>query len=641
MVKGPGAHWTPQATEFSVFAGSATSVWLALVSPIQQCVRMQKATVGWWTVTVDNVQVGQSYGYRTDGPRAWPELHHPSMLLFDPYARAATGYREWHPSTDAENDRDSGPFVPHSVVVAPTKPHTWNRPRHPDSALVVYETHVKGLTKRHPDVPPALRGTYAGLAHPSVLQHLKRLGVTAIELLPIHAHVDETHLLAGGRSNYWGYNTLGFFALHHPYTACERPEDGPDEFRAMVRAFHSAGIEVWIDVVYNHTAEGGRGGSVLSWKGLDNFTYYRHKNGHYQDVTGCGNTLDVGQPVVQELIVDSLRYWVQEMGVDGFRFDLAMALARGKRGVNPRGPLLERIANDPVLSDIRLIAEPWDLGPNGYGMGRFGPRWREWNGPFRDTVRDLWSGRDPAPKVLHDRLCGSPDIFESRGARASLNFITCHDGFTLADWTAFHRKRNLANGENNRDGSNDNRTPNTGTDGPSSDAAVLALRARLQRAMLATLVLADGIVLLLGGDEMGRTQRGNNNAYCQDNALSWTDWQSADDTLIQWVADLLTLRQDHPLLGRMQGPPAKDTLTHQGCAWVWYRASAERALLIVLCTGDAQVITPPEGAWERRWTSETPAGDTPMLVAAQSVTVFEAPATPKRLEASEGLSSVR
>jgi glycogen operon protein len=602
---------------------------------------MHRASNGWWTVTVPNVLVGQTYGYRTDGPRKWPHIHHPSKLLFDPYARAASGYRDWHPSTDADSRQDSAPYVPHSVVVAPATDVTWNRPRHSDAALVVYETHVKGLTKMHPEVPPAFRGTYAGLAHPSVIRHLKRLGVTAIELLPVHAQVDETHLLAGGRSNYWGYNTLGFFALHHPYTACERPEDGPEEFRAMVRAFHSAGIEVWIDVVYNHTAEGGGGGPVLSWKGLDNSTYYRHKNGHYEDVTGCGNTLDVRESVVQDLIVDSLRYWVQQMGIDGFRFDLAMALARGVSGVDTRGPLLERIANDPILSNTRLIAEPWDLGPGGYGMGRFGPRWREWNGPFRDTTRDLWSGRDVTANVLHNRLCGSPDIFDKRGARASLNFVTCHDGFTLADWTAYKRKRNLANGEDNRDGSDDNRSPDTGVDGPTDDPHVLALRGRLQRAMLATLALADGVVLMLGGDELGHSQNGNNNAYCQDNALSWTDWQAADHDHTGWVAELLALRREHPLLGLMQGPPTTDTLTQQDCAWIWHRANADQGLLIVLCPGEGQVIVPPAGVWERRWTTETSSCDEPMWVAGQSVTVFETHTTTQPRAASEGVSESR
>jgi isoamylase len=637
----PGAVWTASHTTFTVFAGSATAVWLDLISPTPRRVVMERAPSGWWTAQVSGIEVGQTYGYRTDGGRKWPHLHHPSKRLVDPYARAISGYRDWHPSTDATSDQDSGPYVPQSVVVAPAAVQTWNRPRHSDAALVVYEAHVKGLTQQHPGVPPALRGTYAGLAHPVVIQHLQRLGVTAIELLPVHASVDETHLLAGGRSNYWGYNTLGFFAPHHPFTACKRPEDGPDEFRAMVRSFHAAGIEVWLDVVYNHTAEGGEGGPILSWKGLDNATYYRQKKGHYEDVTGCGNTLDIRQPVVQELILDSLRYWVEDMGVDGFRFDLAMALARGVNGVDPRGPLLQRIATDPVLSWSRLIAEPWDLGPGGYGMGCFGPRWKEWNGPFRDTVRDLWSGRQVAPIVLHNRLCGSPDIFDERGAQASLNFITCHDGFTLTDWTAFRRKRNRANGENNRDGSNDNRSPDTGVDGQTENADVLALRARLQRAMLATLVLADGIVMLLGGDEMGRTQRGNNNAYCQDNPLSWVDWNSADDDLTEWMAEVLALRRQHPLLGQLSGPLAIDTLERQGDAWLWHRAQADTHMLIVFCTGNEQPLVLPLGQWKRRWCSTTEDPFDPMKIGSQSVIVFDGRAPMQPLDASQGVSGAR
>lgn len=597
---------------------------------------MQPLEGGWWTGCVPNVEAGQTYGFRTDGPREWPHYHHPSKLLTDPYARAICGYRDWHPATNADSDADSAAVVPHSVVIRPPPPIVWQRPHHSDDKLVVYETHVKGLTHGHPDIPLPIRGTYAGLAHPSVLGHLKTLGVTAIELLPVHAHVDETHLLAGGRSNYWGYNTLGFFAPHHPYTASSRPEDGPKEFREMVRAFHAADIEVWLDVVYNHTAEGGMGGPVLSWKGLDNGTYYRHNKGGYEDVTGCGNTLDVREAVVQDLIVDSLRYWVEHMGIDGFRFDLTMALARGKHGVDPQGPLFKRIAADPILANTRLIAEPWDLGPKGYGMGRFGPRWKEWNGPFRDTVRDLWAGKYVNTDVLHSRLSGSLDLFAERGAQASVNFVTCHDGFTLSDWTAFQRKRNRANGEENQDGSNDNRSPDTGVDGPTDDPAVLALRDRLRRAMLATLVLADGIVMLLGGDELGRTQRGNNNAYCQDNALSWTDWDGAEDTLTSWLAELLDLRRHHPLLGRVGALPATDTLTAQQDAWVWHRADTADAILVVFCPGKSHAIVPPPGCWTPRWCSDQLGSG--MMVPAQSVTVFTATQLP---DASEGVSSGR
>lgn len=517
---------------------------LQLLSPVSRTVDMGRSDGNLWSVRVPGLRPGQRYGFRAEGPCIWPDAHNANKLLLDPCAGAISGYLDWHPATAGDNDRDSTGAVPHSVLVERGSPR-WERPSLDLRDAVVYEAHVKGLTAMHPAVPPAVRGTYAGIAHPAVIEHLTTLGVNVLQLLPVHSHIDETHLLASGRSNYWGYSTVGFFAPHHPWTACTRVEDGPSEFRAMVRALHAAGIEVWLDVVYNHTGEQGRGGPTLGFRGLDNRTWYRTKASGYDDVTGCGNTLDVREAVVRDFIVDSLVYWVDQMGVDGFRFDLAVALARTGRGVDFNGPLFRQIRTTPALQKTRLIAEPWDLGPRGYGVGRFGPRWLEWNGQYRDAVRDLWAGTSGALPSVAQRLIGSPDLYATseRGATASVNFITCHDGFTLFDLVRYEHKHNAANGENNRDGSNGNRSNNHGVEGPSADPAVESLRARIQRGFLATLLLSQGTPMLLGGDELGRTQHGNNNAYCQDNALSWFDWDHIDEALLDFTRQCIAVRQ--------------------------------------------------------------------------------------------------
>ncbi|MCI3226134.1 glycogen debranching protein GlgX [Streptomyces sp. NP-1717] len=542
-----------------------------------------------WHGFVPGTGPGQRYGFRVHGRwDPWTGARwNPAKLLLDPYARAVDGdfalppevyghVRDWPQQQVADtvrDEHDSAPYVPKGVVVHDDAPDdTWaddRRPKTPWADTVIYELHVRGFTMRHPGVPDELRGTYAGLAHPAAIDHLVRLGVTAVELLPVHQFAHEDHLLRRGLRNYWGYNSIGYFAPHASYAAGGTRGQQVGEFKRMVRALHDAGIEVILDVVYNHTAEAGELGPTLSLRGIDNRGYYRLQPDarRYSDYTGCGNTLHVVQPQVLRLITDSLRYWVTEMGVDGFRFDLAAALARSMHDVDMLSPFLAVIAQDPVLRRVKLIAEPWDVGDGGYQVGAFPPLWAEWNDRYRDAVRDFWRGATPDVRDLGYRLSGSSDLYAWGGRRpyASVNFVTAHDGFTLRDLVSYEHKHNEANGEGNRDGTDDNRAWNCGVEGETDDPGINALRRRQLRNLLTTLLLSTGVPMLVAGDEMGRTQGGSNNAYCQDNETSWLDWSLLDQPgsygLYRLTRRLLALRQTHPVLrrraffsGRAQAP---------------------------------------------------------------------------------------
>ncbi len=535
-----GVHWDGSGVNVAVAAPNADAVEICLFDTQgrENRYRLPERDGGVWHGYLPGVGPGQRYGLRAHGPYA-PDRglrYNPAKLLVDPYARMLTGSLVPHPAicgfdeTDpysADSDgRDSAPFVPACLVVDGRHGPAGDRPGVPWPETVIYELHVKGFTRTHPDVPPAQRGTYAGLAHPAVIDHLRTLGVTAVELLPVHAHVSEPTLSQRGLSNYWGYNTVGFFAPHPGYAATDNPVA---EFRAMVAALHTAGIEVILDVVFNHTAEGSERGPTLSLRGLDNTTYYRVEPSdprRYRDVTGCGNTLNTSSPHVVKLIMDSLRYWVAEMGVDGYRFDLATALARNPDGFDPAAPLLAAIHADPLLSTVKLIAEPWDVGWGGYQVGAFPAPWAEWNGRYRDTIRAAWTHGASTVADLGYRITGSSDLYHHSGRRpwASVNFVTAHDGFTLADLVSYENKHNEDNGEDNHDGDDHNNSINYGVEGPSDDPDVLACRRLVRRALLATLLLSAGVPMLLAGDEFGRSQGGNNNAYCQDNATSWLRW---------------------------------------------------------------------------------------------------------------------
>ncbi|SFC97205.1 glycogen debranching protein GlgX [Streptomyces aidingensis] len=582
---GPGGV---PGTNFAVWAGGAEGVELCLFADDGREIRvaLTENTHEIRHGFLPGIAPGQRYGYRVHGRwDPWTGARwNPAKLLLDPYARAVDGeyalppevyahVRDWPQQELADtvrDDRDSAPHVPKGVVVHDQE--SWaddRRPKTPWADSVIYELHVRGFTMRHPGIPEELRGTYAGLGHPAAVEHLTRLGVTAVELLPVHQFASEDHLLRRGLKNYWGYNSIGYFAPHGAYSSSGTRGQQVGEFKEMVRALHRAGIEVILDVVYNHTAEAGQLGPCLSLKGLDNRGYYRlgEDPRYYADYTGCGNTLHVVQPQVLRLITDSLRYWVQEMGVDGFRFDLAAALARSMHDVDMLSPFLAVIAQDPVLRRVKLIAEPWDVGSGGYQVGAFPPLWTEWNDRYRDTVRDYWRAAIPDVRDLGYRLAGSSDLYSWGGRRpyASVNFITAHDGYTLRDLVSYQRKHNEANGENNRDGNDDNRSWNCGAEGPTDNPEVTALRRRQLRNMLTTLLLSTGVPMLVAGDEMGRTQGGNNNAYCQDNETSWIDWSLRDDPqwrpLLDLTARLIRLRRDHPVLrrraffsGRRTGP---------------------------------------------------------------------------------------
>jgi isoamylase len=557
-----GARAVSGGVNFALFSEHATQVELCLFDTIQPCgearrIVLPEQTAHVWHGFLPDVRPGQIYGFRVHGPYDPSQGHRfdPSKVLLDPYARTIARDVQWDDAV-LEHGRDTAPFAPLARVVDTAFDWDGDRaPRTPWHETLVYELHVKGFTRQHPDVPASLRGTYAGLASPAAIAHLQDLGVTAVELLPVHYHFDEPFLLKAGRVNYWGYNTIGFFAPDPRYAA-SGPGGCVQEFKAMVRALHAAGIEVILDVVYNHTAEGGENGPTISLRGIDNAAYYRldEDRARYVDFTGCGNSLNVAHPRTLQLIMDSLRYWALEMHVDGFRFDLASALARELWEVDRLGAFFDIIHQDPVLSEVKLIAEPWDLGPNGYQVGNFPVLWTEWNGKYRDCVRRFWKGDGGRVGELASRLSGSSDLYAHNGRRpsASLNFITAHDGFTLRDLVTYNHKHNEANGENNRDGSDHNDSWNCGIEGPTDDAAVCALRAQQQRNLLATLLLSQGVPMLLAGDEFGHTQQGNNNAYCQDSPLTWLNWNLSDEqqALLKFTRQVMHLRRSNPVFRR-------------------------------------------------------------------------------------------
>ena len=568
-----GARVDAGGTNFALFSDGAQAVQLCLFDQDGKETRLQLTEVDAyvWHGYVPGVGSGQRYGYRVDGP--WDPANglrfNAAKLLLDPYAKGIDGVLRWGQPVFAyelgepltRNDEDSAAHTYRSVVVddyfdwSDEYGNTDKKPDIPYSQSIIYEAHVKGLTALHPDVPKEQRGTYAAVAHPSVIAHLKKLGVTAVELMPVHQFVQDERLLAQGLRNYWGYNTIGFFAPHNEYATSSDPCDHVREFKEMVKELHRNSLEVILDVVYNHTAEGNDLGPTLSFKGIDNDAYYRLQDQdkqHYLDYTGTGNSLNVRQPHSLQLIMDSLRYWVQEMHVDGFRFDLAATLAREFYDVDKLSAFFDMVQQDPVVSQVKLIAEPWDLGPGGYQVGNFPPQWTEWNGKFRDTVRDFWRGEPATLGEFASRLTGSADLYGHSGRRpvASINFVTAHDGFTLADLVSYNNKHNEANGEQNRDGESHNRSYNHGVEGPTSDMDVRELRARAQRNFLTTLMLSQGVPMLLHGDELGRSQNGNNNAYAQDSALTWIGWDTADADLVDFVSRLGRLRGAHPVFRR-------------------------------------------------------------------------------------------
>ncbi|HET9655024.1 MAG TPA: glycogen debranching protein GlgX, partial [Kineosporiaceae bacterium] len=565
-----GATYDGAGTNFAVFSEVATGVDLSLIDSkgLQTCVPMTEVDAFVWHTYLPRIGPGQRYGFRVHGPYhpASGARCNPAKLLLDPYAKAIEGqidgdeslfsYRFGNPAHF--NDDDSLGHVPLSVVVNPY--FDWGNDRCPQREYhetVVYEAHVKGLTMTHPGVPEELRGTYAAIAHPSVIQHLTDLGVTALELMPVHQFIQDTTLQAKGLSNYWGYNTIGFFAPHNGYCSAGQRGQQVQEFKAMVRALHEADIEVILDVVYNHTAEGNHLGPTLCFRGIDNAAYYRlvdTDRAHYYDTTGTGNSLLMRHPHVLQLVMDSLRYWVTEMHVDGFRFDLAATLARQFHEVDRLSAFFDIVQQDPVISQVKLIAEPWDVGEGGYQVGNFPPLWTEWNGKYRDTVRDFWRGEPSKLGEFASRITGSSDLYQDDGRHpmASINFVTAHDGFTLRDLVSYHSKHNEDNLEGNADGESHNRSWNCGEEGPTNDEDILTLRARQQRNFLVTLMLSQGVPMVAHGDEIGRTQLGNNNVYCQDNELSWVNWKLDVDQLdlLAFTQRVVALRRDHPVFRR-------------------------------------------------------------------------------------------
>jgi isoamylase len=565
-----GATWDGWGTNFALFSEVADRVELCLFDEAGTETRVALTEMDGfvWHGYLPAISPGQRYGYRVHGPfdpRRGSRCS-PSKLLLDPYAKAVEGHLTWDEALfdyqwsdpRRRNTADSAPFMPKNIVINPF--FDWGNdrpPRIPYHETVIYEAHVRGLTLRHPEIPPHQRGTYAGLGHPAVIEHLRRIGVTAVELLPVHQFLPDQALAQRDLTNYWGYNTIGFLAPHNRYSSAGQRGEQVGEFKSMIRALHSEGIEVILDVVYNHTAEGDHRGPTLCFRGIDNEAYYRldlRDPRRYIDYTGCGNSLNVRHPHSLQLIMDSLRYWVLEMHVDGFRFDLASALARELHDVDRLSTFFDLVQQDPVVSQVKLIAEPWDVGEGGYQVGNFPPLWTEWNGKYRDTVRDYWRGQPATLPEFASRLTGSSDLYESSGRRpvASINFVTCHDGFTLADLVSYNNKHNEANGEDNRDGTNDNRSWNCGVEGPSDDPEIAELRARQQRNFLTTLFLSQGTPMMMAGDEINRTQGGNNNAYCQDNEISWVDWSTAagERDLLIFTQKLARLRRRHPVFRR-------------------------------------------------------------------------------------------
>lgn len=568
-----GASYDGAGVNFALYSQVAQKVELCLFDEhdAETRIEMTEQNSYVWHNYIPGLQPGQRYGYRVYGP--YDPMHglrcNPNKLLLDPYAKAIEGnidgdeslFSYWFKSPDdtsAMNDLDSAAHTMKSAVINPY--FDWGNDQHPYISYhdsVIYEAHVRGMTNLNMDVPPDIRGTYAGLAYPSVIEYLKKLGITAIELMPIHQFVNDSFLQEKGLSNYWGYNTIGFFAPHNAYSSSGERGEQVNEFKSMVKAYHHAGMEVILDVVYNHTAEGNHMGPTLSFKGIDNASYYRLVEGdqqHYFDTTGTGNSLLMRSPHALQLITDSLRYWVTEMHVDGFRFDLAATLARQFQEVDKLSAFFDIVEQDPIISRVKLIAEPWDLGSGGYQVGGFPSSWSEWNGRYRDTVRDFWRSQPSTLPEFASRLMGSSDLYQVNGRRpvASVNFITAHDGFTMNDLVSYNEKHNEANGEGNRDGESNNRSWNCGVEGPTNIPDVNDLRQRQMRNMFATLLFSQGIPMICGGDEVARTQQGNNNAYCQDNEISWTNWHldKGRKELLAFVSKLIHLRLDHPVLHR-------------------------------------------------------------------------------------------
>jgi isoamylase len=587
-----GAVFDGSGTNFSLFSEVAERVQVCFFDDQgkETAVDLPETTAFCWHGYFPKVSPGQRYGYRVHGPWNPGEGLRccAAKLLLDPYAKAIEGVPQWNPALYSyqfdhpdgpPNETDSAPYMPRCVVVNPY--FDWSRDHRPGHSLhesVIYELHVKGFTARFPDIPPELRGTYAGLAHPAVLKYLNGLGVTAVELMPVHQFIHEQHLLDRGLRNYWGYNSICYLAPHNEYASGAELVQQVQGFKGMVQHMHEAGLEVILDVVYNHTAEGNHLGPTLCYKGIDNAAYYRlvqDDKRYYMDYTGTGNSLNMRHPHVLQLIMDSLRYWVVDMHVDGFRFDLAATLARELHEVDRLSAFFDIIHQDPVLSQVKLIAEPWDVGDGGYQVGKFPPQWSEWNGKYRDAVRDYWRGRENSLGEFATRFSGSSDLYENTGRRphASVNIVTCHDGFTLQDLVSYERKHNEANGENNADGTDDNRCWNCGVEGPTDDQKIAMLRARQKRNFVATLLLSQGIPMLSQGDEIGRTQGGNNNAYCQDNEISWLDWEHADETLRAFVAELIELRNEHPTFRRWKWFQGQTQLSRGERDIAWYSPS--------------------------------------------------------------------
>ena len=590
-----GAVYDGAGTNFAVFSEVAQQVELCLIDDVDRAetrISLEEVDGYVWHAYLPGVGPGQHYGFRVRGPfnPAAGQRCDPAKLLLDPYGKAFHGAFDFGPelfsydpadpdSGAAPNGLDSLGHTMTSVVINPYFDWAADRsPRTPYHQTIIYEAHVKGMTQTHPAIPAELRGTYAGLAHPVIIDHLKALNITAIELMPVHQFLHDHRLLQLGLRNYWGYNTFGFFAPHNEYAANRQPGGAVAEFKAMVRAFHQAGIEVILDVVYNHTAEGNHLGPTLNFRGIDNAAYYRLDEedlSRYTDYTGTGNSLNARHPHTLQLIMDSLRYWVTEMHVDGFRFDLASTLARELHDVDRLSAFFDLVQQDPIVSQVKLIAEPWDVGEGGYQVGNFPGLWTEWNGKYRDTVRDYWRGEPETLGEFASRLTGSSDLYEATGRRpsASINFVTCHDGFTLADLVSYNEKHNQANGEDNRDGESHNRSWNCGVEGPTEEPAIVELRARQVRNIMATLLISQGTPMILHGDEMGRTQRGNNNVYCQDSELSWMDWTLAERNadLLKFTRLLTGLRTAHPVFRRrrfFEGRPIRGGDEVRDIAWL-------------------------------------------------------------------------
>ncbi|GAB2537636.1 glycogen debranching protein GlgX [Rufibacter soli] len=588
-----GATWDGNGVNFALYAQNATGVDLCLFdsqdAPQESSlIKMRERSYEVWHAYIPELKPGQLYGFRVHGPFEPKEGHrfNHHKLLIDPYAKAISGTVNWHDSLyaynfdDPEQDlsfntQDSAPYIPKSVVIDPHFDWEGDKaPKIPYYKSIIYEAHVKGFTQLHPEIPEEIRGKYAAIGHPVTIQYLKDLGVTAIELLPVHHFINDWTLQDKGLTNYWGYNTIGFFAPDVRYSSSGVLGEQVKEFKEMVKELHKAGIEVILDVVYNHTGEGNEKGPTLSFKGIDNASYYRlmeEDKRYYMDYTGTGNTLHANMPSVLRLIMDSLRYWILEMHVDGFRFDLASALARELHDVDRLSAFFDIIYQDPVISQVKLIAEPWDVGDGGYQVGNFPPGWSEWNGKYRDCMRDFWRGEESMLAEFANRFTGSSDLYmdDYRRPTASINFITAHDGFTLHDLVSYNEKHNLANGEDNNDGDDHNRSWNCGAEGPTEDQWIIDLRNRQKRNFLVTLFLSQGVPMLVAGDEMSRTQQGNNNAYCQDNEISWVNWAGADKDLMEFSKNLIHLRKNHPVFRRrrwFQGRPIKG-LGLEDIAW--------------------------------------------------------------------------